>query len=320
MHENRQIVGLITTFIRVAELGSFKRGAEAIGRSPSAVTAQITQLEELLTVQLLLRTTRNVQLTAAGQELLERGRKLVNQADRLVRDFQGRSARFVGNVEVSVSPTIAVSLLPVVLEALAVNHPEARVTLREALRSDALDAVEQGLADFGIGPYSDVPPTLSFTPVFDQNFRLILPRHHAIARRGFATPGDLRGLELLCPSPGSTARAVLEELAREGGFEVVPRYETLQYPTLYALVAGGLGVTVMPVVDPLYLESQRLAAVPFTNLHVARTIGIITRVEGELSPISLLFIETLKASALKLAEHFHLGNVASDPETGFSER
>lgn len=304
--QDRQIIGLIATFVAVAELGSFKRAAEVIGRSPSAVTTQINQLEELLGVRLLVRTTRNVRLSSAGEQFLGRGRRLLNETERLIRDFRGQGDKLAGKVELSVSPTIAVSLVPKVLHLLSDEHPDVKITLYEGLRDDVLNSVERGAVDFGIGPYADVPQSLSFERIFEQLFHLILPEKHPIARRGFATPADLHGLDLLCASTGATARAVLEEIARDAGLTVVPRYETLQYPTLYALVAGGLGATVMPVVDPNFLAASRLVAVPFQGRKVARTIGIISRRGEPITAVSQLFIRAIQETALRYRDHFQL--------------
>ncbi|TFF24859.1 LysR family transcriptional regulator [Jiella endophytica] len=304
--QDRQIIGLIATFVAVAELGSFKRAAEVIGRSPSAVTTQINQLEELLGVRLLVRTTRNVRLSSAGEQFLGRGRRLLNETERLIRDFRGQGDKLAGKVELSVSPTIAVSLVPKVLHLLSDEHPDVKITLYEGLRDDVLNSVERGAVDFGIGPYADVPQSLSFERIFEQLFHLILPEKHPIARRGFATPADLHGLDLLCASTGATARAVLEEIARDAGLTVIPRYETLQYPTLYALVAGGLGATVMPVVDPNFLAASRLVAVPFQGRKVSRTIGIISRRGEPITAVSQLFIRAIQETALRYRDHFQL--------------
>lgn len=305
MHE-RQIMGLIATFVAVAECGSFKKAAEDIGRSPAAVSGQIAQLEEMLGVRLLIRTTRSVRLSDAGEEFLLRGRRLLAETDRLLRDFKGNTGGFAGNVELSVSPTIAVSILPWAIKTIEVEQPEVKVSLREALRTDMLSAVGDGAVDFGIGPYADVPDALQFTPMFDQEFKLILPSAHPISKRGYAESGDLRHFNLMCPSLGSTARTVMEEIGAYAGLKIKPRHESMQYPTLYALVAAGLGATVMPVVDPRLLVAARLSALSFRDVRAARTIGKITRRGEALSPVADLLLGTLGGIAKQEAERLGL--------------
>jgi len=75
-----------------------------IGRSQPAVTGQINQLEAMLGTWLLVRTTRHVRMTAAGAELMERAKRLVMETQRLIGDFQSRSANFIGQVSVFIAP------------------------------------------------------------------------------------------------------------------------------------------------------------------------------------------------------------------------
>lgn len=292
-------MGLIATFVAVADSGSFKRAAEEIGRSPAAVSGQIAQLEDILGVRLLIRTTRLVRLSDAGEEFLVRGRRVLNETNRILRDFKGNTGAFAGNVELAVSPTIAVSILPWAIKTIEIEQPEVKISLREALRTDMLSSVADGSADFGVGPYADVPDALQFTPLFEQEFKLILPEAHPIARRGYAESGDLRHFNLMCPSIGSTARAVMNEIGAHAGLTIAPRHESMQYPTLYALVAAGLGATVMPVVDPRLLAASRLAALSFRDVLAARTIGQISRRGEALSNVGRLLLETLTSVAKK---------------------
>jgi LysR family carnitine catabolism transcriptional activator len=93
--KDRQIMGLIATFVAVAEAGSFSRAAERVSRSPSAVTDHINRLEALLEVRLLVRTTRSMRLTDAGEKFLARGRRLLNDTNKLVTDFKDDNNAFM---------------------------------------------------------------------------------------------------------------------------------------------------------------------------------------------------------------------------------
>lgn len=302
----RQIVACLATFIAVAETGSFRRAAQMIGRSQPAVTAQINQLEAMLATRLLVRTTRHVRLTAAGSELMERAKRLVVETQRLVLDFQSRSADFAGQVSVSVAPTVASSVIPPVLLMLEGDYPRIRVAMREDLGADMLEAVRNGHVDFAIGPYSEVPDTLSFEPVFEQKFFLILRAEHPIATRGSAQLADLDTLQLLCASPGSTAREVLETAARSAGLAIRPRYETMHYPTLFAMASAGLGATVMPIVNLDVLAAMGLKAVPILGARLLRPVGVIRHRGEPLSPPGEAFLQVLRFIAFDMQDRLGL--------------
>lgn len=289
-----QLLGQLATFISVAETLNFRQASEIIGRSQPAVTAHIKQLEEHLGVTLFTRTTRQVRLTRAGDELLERGRKILNETRRLVGDMQAQAGLLSGKVVASFSPTIAVGLTPRVLTRFAGDYPGIRVQLREELGPEMLQSVQCAEADFGIGPYSDVPEALRFQPLFEQEFFLIVRSDHEIVARGSLEISDLAKLDVLCSSFGSTARALLEKALNEAGLTVDARYEALHYPTLYALAASGFGCAVMPLVDQKLLMAMNLSAVPFRGKRMSRTIGLITR-RGEpfASPVAA-FVDAVK--------------------------
>lgn len=290
------IIRRLDTFIAVAETLSFRRASEIVGRSQPAVTAQINQLEEALGVKLLVRSTRHVRLTAAGAELLERGKRLVHDSERLVRDIHAQAGLLTGQVIASFSPTIAVSLVPRILTAFEVEYPGIRVQLREELASQMFESLLSGKVDFGIGPY--IPPTeeLSFQTIFEQEFSLILREDHPIAIRGHARLRDLTRIDLLCSAEGTTAREVLDKALLSEGIEVSPKYEALNYPTLFALAAAGFGGTVMPVVDISMLKAMGLKGVPFRGKRLARTVGQITRRGEMLEPAPKAFMRLLLAT------------------------
>jgi len=289
----RPIIGHLATFIAVAEARSFRRAAERVGRSQPAVTAQINQLEAMLGVQLFTRTTRQVRATPVGAELLARAKRLVAETDQLVRDFQDRADLESRRLSLSVSPTVAAGIMARLLVAFEKDHPRVTVSIREDLGPDMVEGLENGEVEFGIGPYSSVPKRLSFRPLFRQPFFLILPRSHPLARRRKVELADLEGLDLLCPAKGTTARTVLEEVADARRVAIRPKYEALQYHTLIAMVAAGLGVTVMPMTGRPLFEALGLEALSFADADLSRDVGLLTLRDQALSPIATDFVDLL---------------------------
>ncbi len=283
----------LATFVVVAETLNFRKAASMIGRSQPAVTAQIQQLEQYLGVALFVRSTRQVKLTSAGADLLDRSRKLLVDTERLVSDFRSHASVDKGQVFASFSPTVAFGLIPPSLSAFQEDYPNVKVFLREDLGPDMLSAVSRGQIDFGIGPYRSVPDGVSFEPMFEQAFFLIIRSDHPLAIRGYARVKDLASISLLSSSIGSTAREVLDKATRDNGLSVELKYEALQYPTLFSLAAAGLGATVMPVVNPDLLKALNLKAIPIRSVPMSRTVGLITRKAEALSPAADAFLRTV---------------------------
>ena len=288
-----QMLGHLTTFVAVAELLNFRQAARALARSQPAVTAQIHQLEGELGTKLFHRSTRNVRLTPQGETLLVRARKLLADAAGVVDEVRAEQGGGGRRIAVSFSPTLAVSLVPDILARVSCEMPRLRLLLREDLGAEMFAAVQTGAVDFGIGPYIRVPSGLDFRPILEQELYLIFKDTHPIARNAAPRVRDLEALDILCSARGSSARDVLDRAAMAEGFVVRPRYEALQYPTLFSLASAGLGVTVMPKVDSRILEALSLVARPLSDRRLRRTIGVISRREERLSPDADAIIDTL---------------------------
>lgn len=299
---SRSIIGHLTTFVAVAETGSFRAAAEQIGRSQPAVTAQINQLEALLAVRLFTRTTRQVTLTPAGRELLERAKRLVAETDALIRDFRSQDALITGRLAISVSPTVATGMMSRALVRFERAYPGIAISMREDFGPEMVDALATGHVELGVGPYPDVPERLAFRPILEQPFLLIVPRGHALARRGRLRFRDLDGQPLVCPSPGTTARRLIEAAARDCGIVLSVKCDTMQYQTVTSMVAAGLGITVMPLVDPRILDALDLIALPFADLDPFREVGVLSRRQEELSPAARAFLDLLSLVAGDLEE------------------
>ncbi len=286
---SRQIINHLIAFIAVAETRNFRRAAELIGRSQPSVTTHIIQLEELLGVPLFTRTTRQVVPTAAGAALLLRAKSLVNESEKLVMDFQGRTTLMQGRLTVSVSPTVCARLMPRFLALFQAEHPNVLISFREDMGPEMIEALQISGAEIGVGPYSRVPDSLKFEPLINQPFFLIMHRDHPFARRGHATVDELEGLDLICPPRGMTARDLLDKAVEQRGFTVHPKHEAAQFITLAGMVSLGLGMTVMPLSSRRLLEAFDLVALPFIDADISREIGVLTRRGQPLAPPAAAF-------------------------------
>lgn len=287
----------LQSFVVVAELMNFRLAADTLGRTQPAITAQINQLEGYLGRKLLERTTRSVKLTPAGVHLLDRAKRVLSESHQLVADMRSNRYNAPNQILVSLAPTIAANLIPGSLTRFEKSSPSVRVLISEHLGPEMFEALQNNDVEFGIGPYRRAPQGLMFETLFQQPLHLIIHESHAIAGRGFAKLSDLVDLQLLCAAPGTTAREVLDHALITQGLMIQPRYEALQYQTLFVLASSQLGATVMPVVNHELLKAMGLVALPFEDFPMQRAMGLITREGEELSDVSGALLATLLEEA-----------------------
>ncbi|WP_323121000.1 LysR family transcriptional regulator [Burkholderia alba] len=133
----------LRVFLQVAEMGSFIKAAHALSLPRATVSAAVQQLEAGVGARLLHRTTRQVQLTADGALLVERGRRLLAEADELDRLFRGSERDVVGRLNVDVPSRIARRLIAPALPGLFRRYPKLQLSLGSTDRS--IDLVQEGV-------------------------------------------------------------------------------------------------------------------------------------------------------------------------------
>ena len=122
----------LETFVAVAETGGFRRAAERLNLSQSAVTAHVQALEDQLGVPLFHRTTRSVRLTEAGESLLGQAGRTLAGLEETVRRFRDEAAVRRGRVTLATAPSFAGSLLPGILADFHHRFPHVAVQVVEA--------------------------------------------------------------------------------------------------------------------------------------------------------------------------------------------
>src|SRR3954463_12192752 len=123
----------LRAFLAVARLGSFTRAAALLHLTQPALTVQIRQLEQVLGVRLLDRTTRSAEPTRVGEELAHALGPLLADLDAGLAGVRDLAARRRGLVRLAALPSVASTLLPTAIARLQARNPGIRVQMREAV-------------------------------------------------------------------------------------------------------------------------------------------------------------------------------------------
>lgn len=135
----------LRVFIEVARLKSFSRAGDEIGLTQSAVSRSVRELEGEIGLKLIDRTTRDVQLTDVGTNLIASVSRLLGDLDDALREIREIGEQRRGRVIVAASPTIACRLMPRVVAACERRFPFVALGLRDDVQSDVLRKVKSGV-------------------------------------------------------------------------------------------------------------------------------------------------------------------------------
>src|SRR6266700_2463266 len=143
----------LACFVAVVDEGSFTRAARRIGITQPSLSQHIRALEEELNGRMTERLPRGIALTPAGRSLLPEARAAVRAVERGRRGARAALALEAGELEIATVLSMAVGLLPRYIRIWHERYPDIGIRLHEFRHRSLLeDAVEQGIADFAIGP------------------------------------------------------------------------------------------------------------------------------------------------------------------------
>ncbi len=244
----------LVTFVRVAESGSFSAAARRHGLTPSAVSRQVARLERAMGVSLLQRTTRQLRLTQAGLEVLERGREMVAAAQATLRVAEGHVGAPKGLVRISAPKAFARHVLHQPLLAFMQRYPDVDVHLMVTDRP--VDPLREGV-DLVVR-LTDDPPQGMVARVLMPVRQLVLASPDYLAKHGaVATPHDLQAHS--CLSLGEHALDNRWHFVRgdeEAEVTVNGRYAINHSEMRLAAIEASLGVGCVPD----FVASEALAS------------------------------------------------------------
>lgn len=287
----------LQSFVSVVEEGSLSAASKRCHLSQPALSQQMQALEEELGEPLLKRRPRGVEPTAAGELLLVHARTLLAHAARLRSDFQGRRKLETGTITFGIIPTIAPYLLPKLLGPFRKAHPGIDVSITEARTTDLISGTISGAIEFAI--LSDVTAedrrrgSLHTRELFREPLLLAAPASHPLAlRKAGPTPADLEADELIHLSGGHCLTDRMLRLCRIRNPN--PGLQCDQIATALAMVAAGMGVTVVPQIAAREQTRGDIVCRPFADRGLHRVISLMKRRGSRLSPAAERLMEGLR--------------------------
>lgn len=289
-------------FVAVAEERHFGRAAARLHMAQPPLSQQIRTLEDELGVRLLNRTTRRVELTGAGAAYLDRAREILTAVDDAAHEARRVAAGSVGRLAVGCVGSATYSLLPALARGLSTELPGVDFAFRgEMLVPDQVRALRSGDIDIALlrPPVADT--ALAVRILRRERLVAAVPADHPLAARRRISVATLRDEPFIVHS-GRRDAVMFETvltLCRAAGFDPAVRHEVDETSTLVTLVAGGLGVAVVP--EPV--SALRLGGVVYlplsdrdattslavahladrTEPHLTRAVNAVTALVGTVS-------------------------------------
>jgi len=285
----------------IHEAGGLSRAADLLHITQSALSHQIKGLEDQVGVDLFVRRSKPLKLSAAGMRILRLADKVLPEVVALEEEFRGLQAGKTGRLHIAIECHACFEWLFPVLEAFRKAWPDVDVDIRPGLAFEALPALEREEVDLVVSSDPEDIDGLTFTPLFDYEAVFVAASQHPLAQKEFIEAEDFRD-ELLITYPVDRARLdVFSPLLTPA--KVNPRAirQVELTAVILLLVASNRGVSVLPdwVVREVRYSSDYVTR-PLTADGVTRRLYAATRSDDTTKPFMAHLLRLARTEPPKL--------------------
>ena len=297
-------------FVAVAEELNFRKAAERLHIAQPPLSRKIRQLEQALEVELLRRTTRQIELTAAGKVYLEEVRQILSQVQQASTLARLAERGQVGHLRIGFEGSSAYDVVPVSVKVFKEKSPLIAISAFEMATGDQGSAIREGQIEIGFGVLSRFDGNnLTVKTIMQDPLVAVLPQNHPLADHPRI---DLRALRnetfIICPR---RYRCGLYDhtlaVCHQAGFSPKLIQETQEVHSILGFVAAGLGVALLPLSVKSLLRSQVIYR-PFDPPLEGLDLAMAWRPENE-SPTLSVFLEVVQQVVDQLSEEKQIHDV-----------
>ncbi len=265
--------------VALADHKHFGRAAAASFVSQPTLSTQIRKLEDELGVTLIERAPRRVMLTAVGNEIANRARRIVAEVEQLKESARRTLDPEAGTVRLGLFPTLAPYLLPHVVPAIRVRFPRLELLLVEEKTEVILSSLKEGRLDAALLALPVRDDQLHVEPLFEEPFLLAVPHSHRLAGREQLRLPEIANENLLLLEDGHCLRDQALDVCQLSGAIEKPGFRATSLETLRQMVAANVGITLLPAlsVQPPVPPQEAIDLLRFSGRAPSRKIAMVWR-------------------------------------------
>jgi LysR family hydrogen peroxide-inducible transcriptional activator len=267
--------------VALANRAHFGRAAEDCHVSQPTLSTQIRKLEEYLGLALIERNAKSFALTAMGQDVVEKARRIVGQVDALLSSTRTPQGPLTGPLNLGVIPTLAPYFLPQLLPLLKHRYKQLQLVVHEDLTGHLLERLRGYQIDAALLALPLDGEEFEEFPLFDEPFWFACPPRHPLARSKDVTEADLIGEPMLLLADGHCLRGQALAACGRGAADEEGNddFRAASLETICQLVAAGFGCTLLPALaaHPPQGPEPSFVVRPLQSTGASRRIGLAWR-------------------------------------------
>ncbi|UXX82905.1 LysR family transcriptional regulator [Roseovarius pelagicus] len=282
-------IEMLRCFRTVADAGGLADAAEVLGRTPSAVSMMLRQFEDHIGAP-LFESARKSHLTPLGAQIAAKAAQELGHFDRTVAAIEALARAEDGHVRLSVTPSVAQTIMPPILEHYMQARPGVRIEMRDTDSASVQRDLEQGKADIGIASLAPFPG-FDRELILSDAFGVVCPIHHPLAQHWT----DLGWDDLV--SHAFIANGLCQQI-RDPGFQPILHSSRLMVhntASILSLVRAGAGITILPelAVLPKFMD---LAFLPLADATTRREVWMVVPTHSTMTPATAALAAAIRSA------------------------
>ncbi len=293
----------LRTIKAIHEAGGLARAAEQLNITQSALSHQIKGLEDQAGVELFLRRSKPMKLSAAGLRLLRLAEQVLPQVEAAQAEFSSLRDGHAGRMHIAIECHACFEWLFPVLEAFRKSWSDVDVDIRPGLAFDALPALQKEEVDLVVSSDPETIPGVEFIELFDYNPVFVASSHNPLAAKPYVEAEDFRDQTLITYPVEKSRLDVFSQLLIPAGVDPASIRQVELTAVILLLVASNRGVSVLPdwVVREVKYSSDYVTR-PLTKDGITRRLYAAVRSEDREKPFMQELIRLAKIEARKLQQ------------------
>ena len=285
----------------IHKCGGLSRAADMLNLTQSALSHQIKGLEDQVDVDLFVRRTKPLKLSAAGQRLLKLANRVLPEVEATEEEFRSLLAGKSGRLHIAIECHACFEWLFPVLESFRKAWPDVDVDIRPGLAFEALPALAREEVDMVVSSDPEEHSDLEFSPLFDYEPVFVASSQHALAQKSWISAEDFRDEVLITYPVERTRLDVFSQLLMPAKVEPRAVRQVELTAVILLLVASNRGVAVLPdwVVREVRYNSDYVTR-PLTERGVTRRLYAATRREDTTKPFMAHLLKLARSEPVKL--------------------
>lgn len=293
----------LRTIKAIHEAGGLARAADQLNITQSALSHQIKGLEDQAGVELFLRRSKPMKLSAAGLRLLRLAEQVLPQVEATQAEFSSLRDGHAGRMHIAIECHACFEWLFPVLEGFRKNWSDVDVDIRPGLAFDALPALQKEEVDLVVSSDPEDIPGVDFIELFDYKAVFVASAQHPLAKKTYVEAEDFIGQTLITYPVDKTRLDVFSQLLIPARVEPESIRQVELTAVILLLVASNRGISVLPdwVVREVKYSSDYVTR-PLTKEGITRRLYAAIRSDDRQKPYMQELIRLAKVEARKLQQ------------------